>query len=70
MRRSGNKCAGGKNVNAEQGGMKGKSWERAHNCKKGIRLVPQDWGNLAVAPHWGLDQGPTSYPCWNLSALS
>lgn len=30
----GNKCAGGKNVNAEQGGVKGRGWRGAHNDKE------------------------------------
>lgn len=37
---------------------------------RGFRLVPQGLGSLAAAPHWGLSQGPTSYPCWNPFALS
>lgn len=34
VHRFGNKCAGGKNVNAEQGGAKGKGYRVAHNGKK------------------------------------
>lgn len=33
MCRFGNKCAGGKNVNAEQGRVKGKVWGGAHDGK-------------------------------------
>lgn len=32
--RFGNKCAGGKNVNAEQCGVKERGWRGAHNHKE------------------------------------
>lgn len=71
VHRFGNKCAGGNNVNAEQGRMEGWGVGRSTQWQdRGIKWALQELGTRAAVLHWGLDRGTASYPCWNLSALS